>query len=404
MGVTAANVPSFRGQASLSLGDLQDLVEVVKALMLQADAPPGRVRTGSAKAVPAHDPPEGGVYFNGKFYEKNTYFRPRPGLVQDMAFATSVTEPCFVHGHGFLPLAQTVDEAGTAHSTPVAGGVAGVRYATDSSVDAPRILPGGIIELPMFGSGVEPGVKCPLAQWGSMVASPVAGLIGGLGWVSGVDEPYADHGKIYFPLAATVDASGIDRPSAVAGAIAGIRYADTSAVDSAVGSGVGPRILPGGIIELPSPGDGLPLASWGEGQNNVPGLIQELTFDRRYEKTVASGGQIYFPYAATVDASMVERLSAVAGAIAGVRYASDSTVDAPRILPGGIIELPLPGSVGWPNGVKPLSGSAISWEALSAVAGGVEVARGNFGPSGQEVPVSLYVGYESGFLTFSLTS
>lgn len=319
MGVTAANVPSFRGQSSLSLGDLQDLVEVVKALMLQADAPPGRVRTGSAKAVPAHDPPEGGVYFNGKFYAKNTYFRPRPGLVQDMAFATRVTEPCFVQGHGLLPLAQTVDDAGTPHSTPVAGGVAGVRYATDSSVDAPRILPGGIIELPPGGGGTA---DIPLARWDPDGGSQVAGLVQLLTLGSVYEKPAAYGGQIYFPLAATVDASGIERPSAVAGAIAGIRYADPSAVESAVGSGVGSGV--------------------------------------------------------------------------------ESVTLAPRILPGGIIELPRPG--GGPNGVKALSGSDISWEALAEFAGGVEVARGNFGPSGQEVPVSLYVGYESGFLTFSLTS
>ena len=254
MGVTAANVPSFRGQPSLSLTDLQDLTEVVKALMCQSDAPPGRVRTGAAKAVPAHDPPEGGVYFEGKEHHKSHYFRPRPGLVQDMRFDERVTEPCFVHGHALLPLAQTSDGGGSAVDN-VPGGIAGIRYV--EGLTAPRIAPGGIIELPPGGGGSAPP---PLAQWGENAAQTVPGLIQLLTFEKVYEKPEAAGGQIYFPLAATVDESGIDRPSAVAGAIAGIRYAEKSAVDpSAVGSGVdtpalqAPRILPGGIIELPPP-------------------------------------------------------------------------------------------------------------------------------------------------------
>lgn len=273
MGVTAANVPSFRGQTSLSLGDLQDLVEVVKALMLQSDAPPGRVRVGSAKAVPAHDPPESGVYFEGKFYGKNTYFRPRPGLVQDLAFQEGLTEPCFLHGHGLLPLAQSAESSGVDIGSAVAGGIAGIRYAPELS--APRIAPGGIIELPPGGGGTAP---VPLAKWDPTGENQVPGLVQLLTIESVYEKPAAYGGKIYFPLAATVDASGIDRPSAVAGAIAGIRYADPSAVaQSSVGSGVGsgvepvtqaPRILPGGIIELPRPAGALQgVFDTGGGQN-----------------------------------------------------------------------------------------------------------------------------------------
>lgn len=258
MGVTAANVPTFRGQQALSLADLQDLTEVVKALMCQSDAPPGRVRTGAAKAVPAHDPPESGVYFGGKHYAKNHYFRPRPGLVQDLAFQEGLTEPCFLHGHGLLPLAQTAEASGVDIGSAVAGGIAGIRYAPELS--APRIAPGGIIELPPGGGGTAP---VPLAQWNQQGGDQVPGLVKLLTLESVYEKPAAYGGQIYFPLAATVDASGIDRPSAVAGAIAGIRYADPSAVaqssvDSSVGSGVepvtqAPRILPGGIIELPRP-------------------------------------------------------------------------------------------------------------------------------------------------------
>ena len=257
MGVTAANVPSFRGQPSLSLTDLQDLTEVVKALMCQSAAPPGRVRTGSAKAVPAHDPPESGVYFGGKLYAKSHYFRPRPGLVQDLAFQERLTEPCFVLGHGLLPLAQTADASGSAIDKAIPGGIAGIRFV--EGLTAPRIAPGGIIELPPGGGGSAPP---PLAQWGENAAQTVPGLIQLLTFEKVYDKPAAYGGQIYFPLAATVDESMVDRPSAVAGAIAGIRYAEPSQVDSSVGSGVdtptiaAPRILPGGIIELPPPDAG----------------------------------------------------------------------------------------------------------------------------------------------------
>lgn len=315
MGVTAANVPNFLGQSSLSLGDLQDLVEVVKALMLQADAPPGRVRTGTAKAVPAHDPPEGGVYFNGKHYAKNTYFRPRPGLVQDLAFKEGLTEPCFLHGHGLLPLAQSAESSGVDIGSAVAGGIAGIRYV--EGLSAPRIAPGGIIELPPGGGGSAP----------------------------------------------------------------------------------------------------VPLASWGLGQKNEPGLIQDMTFDSSYEKTVAYGGQIYFPLAATVDASMVERQSAVAGAIAGIRYADPSAVaqssvgsgvgsgvepvqQAPRILPGGIIELPRPD--GALKGVADTGGGKNTWSAIESGVP-VQVAQTVLNFPGGAIPLSLYVGIQNGFLSFSLS-
>lgn len=316
MGVTAANVPSFRGQPSLSLTDLQDLTEVVKALMLQAEAPPGRVRTGAAKAVPAHDPPESGVYFEGKFYGKNTYFRPRPGLVQDLAFDEHVTEPCFVHGHGLLPLAQTADASGSAVDKAIPGGIAGIRFV--EGLSAPRIAPGGIIELPPGGGGTAP---VPLAQWDQQGGNQVPGLVKLLTLESVYEKPAAYGGQVYFPLAATVDASGIDRPSAVAGAIAGIRYADPSAVAlSSVGSGVGSGVEP--------------------------------------------------------------------------------VTQAPRILPGGIIELPRPD--GALQGVLDTGGAQNTW---SAIEGGVpvQVAQTVLNFPGGSIPLSLYVGIQNGFLSFSLS-
>lgn len=316
MGVTAANVPTFRGQQALSLADLQDLTEVVKALMCQSDAPPGRVRTGAAKAVPAHDPPESGVYFGGKLYAKSHYFRPRPGLVQDMAFQEGLTEPCFVQGHGLLPLAQTADAAGSAIDKAIPGGIAGIRYV--EGLTAPRIAPGGIIELPPGGGGSAPP---PLAQWGENAAQTVPGLIQLLTFEKVYEKPEAAGGQIYFPLAATVDESGIDRPSAVAGAIAGIRYAETSEGDSsAVGSGV-----------------------------DTP------------------------------------------------------TLAAPRILPGGIIELPPP-DAGSLKGLVSVYGSAVEWNAVEQQAGSQEkVASVILSTPSGSIPLSLYVGIQNGFLSFSLS-
>lgn len=318
MGVTAANVPSFRGQPSLSLTDLQDLTEVVKALMLQADAPPGRVRTGAAKAVPAHDPPESGVYFGGKFYAKNTYFRPRPGLVQDLAFDERVTEPCFVQGHGLLPLAQTADASGSAVDKAIPGGIAGIRIV--EGLTAPRIAPGGIIELPPGGGGSAPP---PLAQWDKEGTNRTPGLVQLLTFETVYDKPAAYGGQIYFPLAATVDESMVDRPSAVAGAIAGIRYAEPSTVDSSVGSGVGSGV-------------------------------------------------------------------------------DKPTLAAPRILPGGIIELPRPD--GALKGILSANGSFVDWNALAAMAGSQEkVATVQLPSIYGDVPLSLFVGIQNGFLSFSLS-
>lgn len=335
MGVTAANVPSFRGQHALSLGDLQDLVEVVKALMLQSDAPPGRVRTGSAKAVPAHDPPEAGVYFNGKFYETKNYFRPRPGLVQDLAFATGVTEPCFIHGHGLLPLAQTVDESGQAHSTPVAGGITEVRE--NAQLSAPRILPGGIIELP-------PGSGAPLAEWQASGVNNTPGLLAGLSFTDRAAR--AENGCLYFPLA---------------------------------------------YFQPARPGEGTAIGR--------PGALQEVAHDPDVVAPAVFDGKVKLPLACyDAGPSHVNRPGAI------VRVGYDSAVEIPYIRQGEIF-LPLPGGGGKAlAGLKTQSGSSVGWADVEGYAGSqVQVATVVLSAGSATIPLSLYAGYEGGYLTFSLS-
>ena len=256
MGVTAANVPKFTGQNSLSLADLDALAEVVKANMQETAAPPAHVRVGRAMAAPAHDLPASGVYYSGVKYEPVGSHVTRPGLVQDLAWASGIDRPVFVRGHGLLPLAESMGtfiDGGTAVDRVVPGGIAGVRISEDATLAVPRILPGGIIELPQGGGG-----GAPLAQWGTNVGKTVPGLIQNLTFETVYEAPECSGGQIYFPLAQTKSTSvgGSPVEYVVPGAIAGVQYATAVSGSGIDGSGIDkPRILKGGIIELPRPGD-----------------------------------------------------------------------------------------------------------------------------------------------------
>lgn len=241
MGVTATNVPEFRGQRSLSLSDLQDLAEVVKALMLQSDAPPGKVRTGAVKVPPAHDIPGSGLYFSGVFYEQPASRVARNGTIKDIHWASGIDRPAIARGHALLPLAETVDASGVALASPVAGGLSTVRVA-DSAISAPRILPGGILELPRSSGG---GGDVPTANWGNDTPASYEypGLIGGMSFDSQTGEPWAIAGHIYFPLAhygTSVDGWP--------GALRSVKFA----------SGVDLPRIEHGVLELPAGGSGGP--------------------------------------------------------------------------------------------------------------------------------------------------
>lgn len=390
MGVTASNIPNFSGKASLSLADLQALADVVRANMLQADAPPARVRVGVSRPRPAHDVPAEGAYFGESFVAPVSSHVSRPGLVQSLEFMSGLSRPAFVHGKGYIPLAESVDAEGYFLPTPVAGALSGARWATDSSVAYPRILPGGVLEIPPTsgGGGIAPP---PLAEWDAEDKS-VPGLIAAVYFASEVERPRIDFGNMRLPMAATVDSSSVELSSAVAGAIAGVQYATDSSVDK-------PRILHGGIIELPQNAASAPLANFGPGKETVPGLVANVAFSLGDPEPSASNGFVSIPLAATVDSASNKLTPAIMGAVGGARWAAGSVTE-PRIAPGGIIEIPRGDSL---QGIQDATGNAVTWDNVSSLPGAqVKVASLLLNSGGTSLPLSLFAGYNDGFLTFAL--
>ena len=379
MGVTATNVPEFRGQRSLSLSDLQDLAEVVKALMLQSDAPPGKVRTGAVKVPPAHDIPGSGLYFSGVFYEQPASRVARNGTIKGIHWASGIDRPAIARGHALLPLAETVDASGVALASPVAGGLSTVRVA-DSAISAPRILPGGILELPRSsGSGGD----MPLAEFGGASAVAVPGAVRGLVFAEAYTSPEARTGCIYFPFAHT-ESSGMERP----GVLRSVSFV----------SGISaPRIVEG-ALQLP-PGGDMPLAAFGSSAPSgvaQPGALAGLSFESGMEQPRAYAGNIYFPLANYNGAG-----TARPGALQMVEFVSG--ISAPRIWEGSL-QLPQ-GSSGGPAGVQDVNGSRLDWQALGDGSMRATVARVYLQVSdSMQVPIALEVGQSGGYMTFALTS
>lgn len=375
MGVTATNVPEFRGQRSLSLSDLQDLAEVVKALMLQSDAPPGKVRTGAVKVPPAHDIPGSGVYFSGVFYEQPASRVARPGTIKDIHWSSGIDRPAIARGHALLPLAATVNASGVALASPVAGGLSTVRVA-DSAISAPRILPGGILELPRSSGG---GGDAPLAAFGSSAPSGVAvpGLVQAMSFESNLDAPRAYNGEVYFPYASYEYGQGV-----VPGVLRAVSFERSISY---------PRVVNGNVH--------LPLAAFGSSSASgigFPGGVQGMQFEEGLDAPRAENGTIYFPLADYDGAHPVP------GAVQSICYVTG--IDAPRI-EQGIIVLPGDGSSGVPAGVQDVNGSRIDWQALGDGAMRATVARGYLQVSdSMQVPIALEVGQSGGYMTFALTS
>lgn len=380
MGVTATNVPEFRGQRSLSLSDLQDLAEVVKALMLQSDAPPGKVRTGSVKVPPAHDIPGSGLYFSGVFYEQPASRVARNGTIKDIHWSSGIDRPAIARGHALLPLAETVDASGAAHASPVAGGLSTVRVA-DSAISAPRILPGGILELPRSSGGGD----MPLAEFGRASAVAVPGAVRGLVFAEAYTSPAARDGCIYFPFAHT-EGSGLERP----GVLRSVSFVSGLAA---------PRIVEG-ALQLPPGGGEIPLAAFGSSAPSgvaQPGALAGLSFESGIAQPRAYAGNIYFPLANYNGAG-----TARPGALQMVEYVSG--ISAPRIWEGSL-QLPQGGSGGGPAGVQDVNGSAIDWQALGDGAMRATVARIALQVSDSVTfPLALEVGQSGGYMTFALTS
>lgn len=380
MGVTATNVPEFRGQRSLSLSDLQDLAEVVKALMLQSDAPPGKVRTGAVKVPPAHDIPGSGLYFSGVFYEQPASRVARNGTIKDIHWSSGIDRPALARGHALLPLAETVDASGVALASPVAGGLSTVRVA-DSAISAPRILPGGILELPRSSGGGD----LPMAEFGGASAVAVPGAVRGLVFAEAYTSPEARDGCIYFPFAHT-EGSGMERP----GVLRSVSFVSGLAA---------PRIVEG-ALQLPSGGGDMPLAAFGSSAPSgvaQPGALAGLSFESGMEQPRAYAGNIYFPLANYNGAG-----TARPGALQMVEYVSG--ISAPRIVEGSL-QLPQGGSGGGPVGVQTVSGINMAWDAIGDGARRATVARVHLDIGGNlYVPLNLEVGLSEGYLTFALTS
>lgn len=236
-------MPNFSGKASLSLADLQALADVVRANMLHAEAPPPPVRVGVALPRPAHHVPAGGMYFGESFIAPVASHVSRPGLVKSLEFASGIEQPAFLSGRGFLPLAATVDGRGNLRATAVAGALADVRWSTDSAISYPRILPGGVLEIPEGG-----GAMPPLANWDPTSVMNNPGLLAAVYFTASVSAPNVADGLLQLPTAATVDEYFSPLPSAVIGALSAARWTEDSSVNA-------PRIMPGGILELPKPAD-----------------------------------------------------------------------------------------------------------------------------------------------------
>ena len=199
--ISANTVPTFSDKPSLSLQALDQLAATVQAAL---SAPPTQapgsagVRIGRRYA-PAHDIPAGStpIYFSGVAYGPNEYFRPRPGLLQDVGFSSQVDKPVLLQGHALIPLARTVDDYGFPLASPVTGALAGVR--TDSGISSAFIGADGCLNLPAAGSGVTTGGVTYFAQFGSGVDT-VPGLVQGLTFED-TESPRAYNGIVYFPAA-----------------------------------------------------------------------------------------------------------------------------------------------------------------------------------------------------------
>ena len=199
--ISANTVPTFSDKRALSLQALDQLGAAVQAALVAepVQAPGGAGARVARRYAPAHDIPAGStpIYFSGVAYGPNEYFRPRPGLLQDVGFSSQVDAPVILQGHALIPVARTVDDYGFPLATPVTGALAGVR--TDSGISSAFIGGDGWLNLPAGGSGITPGGVTYFAQFGSGVDT-VPGLLQGLTFEDS-DFPRAYNGMVYFPIA-----------------------------------------------------------------------------------------------------------------------------------------------------------------------------------------------------------
>lgn len=283
-------------------------------------------------------------------------------------------------------------------SSGIPGLIVNVEF--DDNLSDP-IIDNGKVRMPRGGSG---GGWLPRpVEFGSGVTSPISGVLQGMSFATGIGEIYAKNGEVYFPLAVyNVYYGGSYSESNVAGAIAGVKYSTS----------LNKPQIDNGVIELPEVGIAAASFSGGSTTSVNPGGLKGAEFRMDVSHIEASDGLLRFPLAATVDYSFVPTSTAVAGAIAGIRYAprvddpesGGTSINQPRILPGGLIELPPENSESLVQGVIDNKGYFHAWEDVQNYVGAqIPVASIALSIDGtHSIPLSLAVGFNGRGLTFYL--
>lgn len=370
----ASPLPVFSGKKSLSLAELDSLANAVRDAQLKiasvGGAPHrGQAHVGNAWYIPS---PVGGL--GGTPY----FSAISPGRIAGVEYSRAYDVPLILDGMLTLPMAhmelhEEIDPEDN-HTSYYPGAVDAVEVVAGHAARLNK----GCVELPLArGPQVEAasGVEYE-------TSAPIPGLLQRVSWQQGITRPLVQDGDVLLPLAA-----GESTGSCVAGAIAGIRYAADASVTT-------PRILPGGIIELPQGGGTgeLPLAQFGGASGLVvPGAVQGFSFESGIEAPLSRDGFLCVPLA---DSERERR-----GGMCGARYST--AVSEPRISEGW---LELPPASGALQGVLDINGSPVTWQQLEGLAGNRVTVAGYTLQLGASDFVSLYldVGYSGGLLSFSL--
>lgn len=262
------------------------------------------------------------------------------------------------------------------------------------------VVENGKVRMPRVSSGGG-GFSRPV-EFGSGVSSPISGVLCGMSFATGIGEIFAKNGEVYFPLAEYNGYYGTN----VAGALVGVQYA--TGIDS-------PRIN-NGMMELPEDGGAEVQAAEFVGTVTTsvePGGLKGAEFRMDVSNIEANDGLLRFPLAATVDYSFVPMSTAVAGAIAGIRYApraddpesGGTSINQPRILPGGFIELPPEAGDSVLRGLVDDNGGVHTWEQVEGYVGSQVPVAGlqlrlaeNF-----YATFMLNVGIKNGYLSFNFS-
>lgn len=284
-------------------------------------------------------------------------------------------------------------------SSGIPGLIVNVEF--DDAISDP-IIENGKVRMPRGGSG---GGWFPHpVEFGSGIASPISGVLQGMSFATGIGEIFAKNGELYFPLALyNVYYGGAYSDSNVAGAIAGVKYS----------TGLNKPQIDNGVIELPEVGIAAASFSGVSTTSVNPGGLKGAEFRLDVSNIEANDGLLRFPLAATVDYSFVPISSAVAGAIAGIRYAprvddpesGGTSINQPRILPGGLIELPPKDGDSFLSGLVDDNGNLHTWEQVEGYVGSQVPVAGlqlrlaeNF-----YATFMLNVGIKNGHLSFNFS-